>query len=79
MFPASPCIRCCAVQVEARMQGKIKQWPQSVLEEGGPVYFEQLAQGHVASPRQGPSPQQTCGFEEGEEDEDDDMFGGPRF
>ena len=61
------------------MQGKIQRWPQPLLEEGGPVDFEQLAQGHVTSSRHGPSAQQTCGFEEGEEDEDDDMFGGTRF
>ncbi len=61
------------------MQGKIQQWPQRLLDERGPAFFEQLAQGQITSARQEGSAAQPYGFEEGEEDEDDDMFGGPRF
>lgn len=61
------------------MHGNIQQWPQHLLEEGGPEYFEQPGQGQNVNDGQGARAHQTYGFEEGDEDEDDDMFGGPRF
>ena len=61
------------------MHGNIQEWPQHLLQEGGPAYLEQPGRGQVAGARQGASNHQTYGSEEGDEDEDDDMFGGPRF
>ncbi len=54
------------------MQGKIQQWPQHVLEEARPIHFDQLPQGEL-------NDQQPLGYEERDEDDDEDMFGGPRF
>ena len=70
---------CCAWQVTERMQGRIQQWPQYILQEGRP-HEQNPKSMHEATPGQGVEGQQPCGYVEGEEDEDDDdMFGGPRF
>ena len=61
------------------MQGRIQQWPQRLRDERGSAFFEQLAHEQIMSARPETSAPQPYGFEEGEEDEDDDMFGGPRF
>lgn len=71
---------CCTRQVTERMQGRIQQWPQYILREGQSAWHEQSPQSTQATPDQGVKGLQPYGFAEGEEDEDDDdMFGGPRF
>ena len=70
----------CARQVTERMQGRIQQWPQYILQEGQSAWHEQSPQSTQATPDQGAKGRQPYGYVEGEEDEDDDdMFGGPKF
>ena len=72
---------CCARQVTERMQGSIQQWPQYILQDGLSARHEQNPWStQEATPVQGIKGQQPYNYMEGEEDEDDDdMFGGPRF
>ena len=71
---------CCAWQVTERMQGRIQQWPQYVLQEGQSAWHEQNPQLTQTTCDQGVKGLQPIGYAEGEEDEDDDdMFGGPKF
>lgn len=66
-------------QVQQRMQGRIQQWPQHVLQEGGPPIYEGASQVDATANKQDPSKRQPSWYGDGEEDEDDDILGGPRF
>ena len=61
------------------MQGRIQQWPQHVLQEGGPPIYEGAPQVDAFANKQSPSKGQASWDGEEEEDEDDDMIGWPRF
>lgn len=66
--------------MQERREGRIQQWPQHVLYTGGSAVSEQPPHMLSTSLRQDSKSDAALGFEEeGEDDEDDDMFGGPRF
>jgi hypothetical protein len=66
-------------QVHQRMHGSIQQWPQHVLQEGGPQMYEGGLQVDAVVKKQEPSQEQPSWYGDVEEDEDDDIIGGPRF